>query len=213
MGKLIKEYAKLFEAESNWKDAFPQISLEGAEKHGIVVDMCEGREWCIEIHSTDADVVDDFLDAVNEKLHHEFKIEEKKSETFVAICEKHINESEEEEEEEDIPVELEVIEEEPEMGDEDSEMGELIMDSPAEAGVEDDFGSMDDFDTYKEKKDLSAAMNSDTDMAVSQLSNIKSHIDEIIDTLSQYEELPAWIQQKITIATSHLDEVYHRIKH
>lgn len=234
MGKLLRRYKRLFESTEQWLDAFSKISIHGLEEFQLYVSPCDDREWCIEINSEDPDKVERFLDFINDKYGHSFTLEYNEGDIFIVVCNDHINESEEDEEEEisseedtmdseededggmeTIPIELDSS------GMSDDEYipsgseADMLMDSPADngIGIEKMGNTIDDFDTFSSKKDLKGTMDIEGKMAKSQLGAMKDHIEEILSMLDENDELPAWIQSKLTLADAYIDEIYHRMKH
>jgi hypothetical protein len=51
------------------------------------------------------------------------------------------------------------------------------------------------------------------EMAISSLLNVVERAGEIISTLEQSPEIPAWVQSKITIAEDYLESVASYLKH
>lgn len=222
MGKLTEKYNNLFEGDkfSNWKSAYNELINEANKKFSIDVKPVTNKKWSIEFKDAEKTSILEFLNFINNKFNYKFVLEDDN----LAIYEdfKLLSEADEEEEVEDdeieseeenedgIPVEMDVIEEEPEF---EPELGapqdDMLQDVP---GEEEAF-AMDDFTSFKSKKEMKGAMDSDSRMAQSQLSNIKDHVDSVSELLGDEEDLPAWVQQKITLAAAYIDEIYHRLKH
>ena len=219
MKNFTEKYERLFESNTDWINDFSKISLHASGAHNLDILLKENRDWSFTIQTKDRSAAKDLIRDLNENHAYDFQIDSYgkgivnvTSKLFESLDDEDDLEEDDDEKDEDkvsdddmddnddyMNVELDLVNPE---GDID-----YLGDSPM-SGDDLEFGKINDFKSFKDKKNLDGVLDSDIGMAFSQISSIKNSMDDIESALEQQDDLPAWVAHKLTLASTYIEEIH-----